>query len=459
MKKIGTLTNLLCLGIAASAAAACNTSADPSSVDIGTLQDKLQTAFPVNTGSYSLHLEETLRFNSAHPTGDPDRGRALFGLAADLETIDTSGALFEGPSQAFGGVVESNGRACATCHRGLSVALGMPPPPMSAHIPADDPFFTGLHADAQQDPDGAANQENFGLMKYRPGRFNLARTEDDPFRKIFFWRKSPALFNVVFSRGFLLDGRMRVMFETDRGAVFSHTQESDQRFDDLFTVQDGRDLEAFQFQFVTDERLKALLDPSNPLFSALANNPFYTVALTTDAQRAGKDVFARDCMTCHNTPNVFNNLSNVHPLGTDPDRPPNFPPFGPNVGRTFNVGVSERNAHNLRFTVPVAGGGFEPVVLPLAQEDGTLTNLTVTIDVGLAATTARADDVGRFKVPQLRNIKALGPYFHDNSANTLTEVVQYFNSSYYNRSRDGSRFPIRETAKEQADLVEFLKAL
>src|SRR6186997_1769844 len=49
--------------------------------------------------------------------GDVDRGRRAFGFADDGVPQDPSEALFEGTSTIAGEVV-SNGRTCATCHRG-----------------------------------------------------------------------------------------------------------------------------------------------------------------------------------------------------------------------------------------------------------------------------------------------------------------------------------------------------
>jgi cytochrome c peroxidase len=451
--------------MAAAAVAGCSAEPPSTEEEIAQLQEQLNLPDFINTGSYSLHLENNLRFNKVHPAGDADRGRRLFGLAPDLETSDPTEALFEGFSAAFGGVVVSNGRSCFTCHRGVqATALGLTATnvglPLSNSIPLTDPLFTGLDGDAQGDPDGFVNLNEHGLIKYRPGRFNPARPQSDPFRKVFFWRKSAPLMNVVFSRGFLLDGRMREMFETDRGAVFSHTQESDTRFDDLFTVQDARDFEAFQFAQLTDPALAALLDENDPNHDYLATHPFATVNVATAAQWRGRNVFIRDCMACHNTPNVFNNIGNVQPRGDDLDRQPNFPPFGPHLGRTYNIGVSERNKHNLRFTVPAEGGGFEPpLVIQLANENGSVNNHTVTFDIGLAATTGKTADIGRFKVPQLRNVAALAPYFHDNSADTLEEVIEYFNSNHYNNSKDGKKFQIHQSSQERADLLAFLQIL
>jgi hypothetical protein len=439
--------------VAASFLAACQGS--PRG-DIGLAQSGLVT---INDGTYNLHLEETVRFDPIQPGADPARGRALFGLAADLETSDSSQALFQGFSRAFGGVVTSNGRSCFTCHRGVrATGLGLPPSPLSATIAPTDPLFTGLDADAQGDPDGMHNLDQLGLVKYRPHRFNQTRPASNPFQEVFAWRKSIKLVNLAFSHGFLNDARGRQMFEVDRGAVFSHTQSSDGRFDDLFSVQDGNDMQAFQFSILSDPRLAALRDPQDPMYATLVKDPFFTVPIATSAEKRGGEVFRKNCMTCHSTPNVFNNLSNVEALGGG-TRPPNFPSFAPAVARTFNIGVSERNRHGLRFTHDAGGGHFTPIVIPLANEDGSTSLLTVTMDLGLGAITGRTEDVGRFKVPQLRGVKNNGPYFHDNSAFTLEEVVDYFNGDFYNSSKDGRRFPIHLDADERADLLAFLQIL
>ena len=66
------------------------------------------------------------------------------------------------------------------------------------------------------------------------------------------------------------------------------------------------------------------------------------------------------------------------------------------------------------------------MVLPLAQVDGTLVQHAVTVDPGTASASGRYEDLYRFKVPQLRRISQLGPYFHDNSAPTLEAVIDHF---------------------------------
>jgi processive rubber oxygenase RoxA-like protein len=71
-----------------------------------------------------------------------------------------------------------------------------------------------------------------------------------------------------------------------------------------------------------------------------------------------------------------------------------------------------------------------------------------TTDPGRALVTGRWKDIGRFKGPILRGLAARAPYFHNGSAATLTEVVEFYNS----------RFNIGFTEAEIADLVAFLRA-
>lgn len=449
--------------LALALAFACGLSACDAPDDDATLDDdvafrKKNKPPKYNTGSYNAHLRPMTTFEPVLPASSAEAGRARFGLAADLETADDTSALFQGESQSFGGHVISNGRTCFSCHRGATLDLGLPPPPLSDTIPLTDPLFTGLDGDAQGDVDGLHNLDQLGLFKIRPNRFNLTRDIDDPFRQVFGWRKSPALVNVGFAHGLLTDLRGRTMFETARGAVFSHTQETDGRFDDLFAPQDGDDIAAFLFEQFSDPALAALRDPSDPGYEALVDDPFETVPVSTKDERKGKKLFEKHCMACHGTPNVFNDISYMEPMGHG-ERPPSFPTAAPAIGRGYDIGVSEANAHGLRFTRQMDDGTFQPIVLPLAAEDGTTVNFEVDIDVGLAATTARYEDVGRFKVPALRNLAAHAPYFHDNSVATLEGVVDYFCSDAYNDSKDGSEYPIHLNANKRAQLVAFLELL
>jgi cytochrome c peroxidase len=72
-----------------------------------------------------------------------------------------------------------------------------------------------------------------------------------------------------------------------------------------------------------------------------------------------------------------------------------------------------------------------------------------TTDPGRAMITGKWADVNKFKGPILRALAARPPYFHNGSAMTLEEVVDFYDD----------RFVIGLTAQEKADLAAFLRAL
>jgi cytochrome c peroxidase len=381
--------------------------------------------------------------------GDPISGRANFGVGADGVSQDPSAALFGGVSL-VAGTVSANGRTCATCHR-PEARFGLPPLPLSATIPLSDVLFTGLPADIGVEPLGVQNFDTLGLLFHRPTRLNPFLAEDSPARQVFFWRKTQRLINTVFTFGLLNDGRSRELVETSRGAVFTHTQNGDLRFDDLVDVQRLRDISRFMEEQIDPPELRALLDPTDPMYQTLVGDPFATVPAGGQLERQGRDVFRRACMDCHNQPNVFSNRDHVN---AGPTAGP--PPYG----HAFDIGVAERNALHLEFRrYDPATAQRVQIILPLIAQDGAIVNVPVVDDVGLAGTTGRYEDLHKFKVPQLRRIAQLGPYFHDNSAKTLADVVDYFNGDDYNRSPDGRQHPIRLNATERAALIAFLQTL
>lgn len=93
-------------------------------------------------------------------------------------------------------------------------------------------------------------------------------------------------------------------------------------------------------------------------------------------------------------------------------------------------------------------------------------------DEGLYQVTKNKADMGKFRVPSLRNLLFTGPYFHDGSAASLTEVVD----SYANGGRkieqgiykgDGSKSPYKDSLikgffiseSDKYNLISFLQSL
>lgn len=89
-----------------------------------------------------------------------------------------------------------------------------------------------------------------------------------------------------------------------------------------------------------------------------------------------------------------------------------------------------------------------------------------TSSLGRYAVTRALSDIGAFKTSTLRNIDLTAPYMHDGSLKTLEEVVQFYNNGGRLKETDplpellsGGIRPLNLTEEQQADLVEFLKAL
>lgn len=121
------------------------------------------------------------------------------------------------------------------------------------------------------------------------------------------------------------------------------------------------------------------------------------------------------CTTCHNSPDV-GNLSSAH---------------------FMNIGTADVEPN------PLFGPDY-PVYEFEACADGTKKKVT---DPGVGLRTGKFTDIGKFKVPNLRGLGSRAPYFHNGSAKTLLDVVNFYNL----------RFKIGYTPEEIRKLVLFLQ--
>ena len=93
-------------------------------------------------------------------------------------------------------------------------------------------------------------------------------------------------------------------------------------------------------------------------------------------------------------------------------------------------------------------------------------------NTGINEITTKAEDMGRFKVPTLRNIKLTAPYMHDGSVATLPDAIAHYQAGGRTISEGefagiGSQNPYKSgfikgfeiTESEIKDLVEFLQSL
>ena len=122
------------------------------------------------------------------------------------------------------------------------------------------------------------------------------------------------------------------------------------------------------------------------------------------------------CGTCHDSPDIGNH----------------------SVEALFRTGVDE------------AGSALDVGYLPSITLRNKMTGETaITTDPGLALITGHWRDIGKFKVPILRGLIARPPYFHNGSAQTLADVVGFYDA----------RFHIHFSQQEKEDLVAFLSVL
>jgi hypothetical protein len=129
------------------------------------------------------------------------------------------------------------------------------------------------------------------------------------------------------------------------------------------------------------------------------------------------------CGTCHDAPNAGDHSVKV-PLNIGiSDAGKNAPPALDITGLPV-------------FTIQCTAG-------PLA---GRMFEVT---DPGRALITGQCADIGKLKGPVLRGLAARAPYFHNGSAATLLDVVNFYDQ----------RFDIGFTEEEKSDLVAFLNAL
>lgn len=89
------------------------------------------------------------------------------------------------------------------------------------------------------------------------------------------------------------------------------------------------------------------------------------------------------------------------------------------------------------------------------------------VDTGVGGVTGNAGDMGKFKVPSLRNIELTAPYMHDGRFTNLEQVVEFYNSGVVDnpnlspplRNPNGTVRRLNLTQAQKDALVAFLKTL
>jgi cytochrome c peroxidase len=108
-----------------------------------------------------------------------------------------------------------------------------------------------------------------------------------------------------------------------------------------------------------------------------------------------------------------------------------------------------------------ASGGSARETEPGGSFFNTGVSLYAAPNRGLYEQTKKDEDLGRFKVPSLRNIAVTAPYMHDGSMATLDEVIDHYGSGgkYDNPNKSRMVHQRSLTKDDRSDLIEFLKTL
>jgi cytochrome c peroxidase len=74
--------------------------------------------------------------------------------------------------------------------------------------------------------------------------------------------------------------------------------------------------------------------------------------------------------------------------------------------------------------------------------------------------TMNPKDIGKWRVPSLRELKYTGPYMHNGMLETLDAVVEFYDQGGGEaQNKTPLLKPLKLSAKEKKDLVAFLEAL
>lgn len=369
------------------------------------------------------------------------------------------------------GGLDGNGRACADCHvpsAGFQLSPAIAQARFEslmaarAHNPnADDPLFRPVDADDfREHGDQASDYSNLvenGLVRVTmplPANVRLIDPATcptpDPVRcqptdetSVDLWRAVMPVLDVAITGpdgvppiyppgaprvpipgqdpngpnlqgGYQHDARFGTLQEQARAALMAHAQVVGEPSTRLLD-----DLAAFQMTLFSSPRVEVLAGAI-----ATGTPPFPDPdPELNELEQQGKAVFTRACAQCHGGPlhpstttpdallSGIRPLARYHPILTGCPRPATdgFTPCPPRL---------ERNARIYRIGLP--NGRYQ---------------FATTDDPGRLLLTGQPADLGVLDVTNLRGISKTAPYFHNNSAATLEEVLDHYEAFFRSVAR------------------------
>jgi cytochrome c peroxidase len=383
----------------------------------------------------------------------------------------------------------ANGRACVDCHMAAD-NFQLSPADVEARFQllqsrlqrnpnADDPLFRPIDADDFRTKGESAsdfsNLRQNGLVRITftlpPNIRLIDPLTNAPSAEAFVdvWRSVPTVNDVALTGpddanpwprgpnqfgGYQLDARVSTLQEQALGALTNHAKAQNTPPQQLLD-----DLTSFQRVLFTSSRVRALSDAVREGTRPLPDPDPRLNAL----EQKGKIVFERACSQCHGGPGQstpqapvvrFHDIASQCPRPVDTVAPARFafaacPPRLARNARTYEITLA--NGTTIRRTSSDPGRAL----------------LT-----GFVGGVPAQDDWNKFDMPGLRGIRMTAPYFHNNSAATLEEVVDHY-IEFFKRveanaapgvvppiaSTDGVHFDRQPAPEEREALLAYLRKL
>ena len=348
--------------------------------------------------------------------------------------VESGRHLFE--RETFGG----NGRTCLTCHSRRTGTVSPEDARERFAQDANDPLF---RADGSDDGNGNGVQRMLAdatVLVRVPLPDNVTLADDPGARSVVLRRGIPSTLNTPsLDPVLMLDGRQPSLEVQARGAIEDHASGTRTP-----TAKELEFIAVFQRtrQFFSSRDLFTFAwtghEPALPEGRTAAEKRgrvfFEDVPFTAPDQKAGI------CAACHSGP-MLNETNQFLPV-----------PPARRGGRFQSVLVSELNE---------AGNPVRDFVF--RNSDGTTSHL-VSPDPGRALVTGRAtgfEHANAFKIPSLWAVTETAPYFHDNSARTLEDVVRHYAKFFAIVSTPPGGAPpaLVLSEQDQADMVAYMKLL
>ncbi|MGB9455743.1 MAG: hypothetical protein WCB12_06850 [Bryobacteraceae bacterium] len=116
----------------------------------------------------------------------------------------------------------------------------------------------------------------------------------------------------------------------------------------------------------------------------------------------------------------------------------------------MNIGTGDPSPSNAHVNMGGLDIGYLPTITVCQLVNGQPSgNCKTTSDPGQALIDGQFAHVGKIKGPVLRGLSARAPYFHNGSAQTLLDVVHFYEN----------RFGLVLSPQDELDLVNFLSVL